>query len=167
MPTAPLPVLTGQAAVYGNDGVLEYTGSVVGNQGGTPASLSDTDGSNNKFVSASLQDENDKSEIKDGKGRTFCRASANDRQMVTFVIIPFDKGATPSLATAKTKVALPTKFAIITIANNGVFDGTYNYEGGGSLATRPDGFVEVTLPCSRWPDPADGTLFKAMPIVAA
>lgn len=104
--------------IWGNSGTVAYTG------------LASTD--NSVRGGARLRDEIRASDARDGNGRIFASNVTRDQQTVTWDLTP--KSVT-SLAAAQGLVVLPAPGAVVTIAgiNNAIFDGSWNYVGGGEI----------------------------------
>lgn len=79
-----------------------------------------------------LRDEIKVSDARDSEGRIFASNVTRDQQTTTWDVTP--KSAT-SLADAKALIALPSPGALVTIAGigNNIFDGVWNYVGGGEI----------------------------------
>lgn len=104
--------------LWGNSGTVAYTG------------LASTD--NSVRGGARLRDEIRVSDARDGGGRIFASNVTRDQHTVTWDLTP--KSVT-SLAAAQGLVVLPAPGAVVTIAGigNAIFDGTWNYVGGGEI----------------------------------
>lgn len=130
----------GLAAVFGAKGTVAYTG------------VSTTQ---NKKLGTPLDDEFNVVEGKDGAGEVFGVAASGRKHKITIVIVPVDPTSPSSLATAASNIKLPDPLAKVTLAGfgNSLYDGDWNYIGGGKIDETDEGFLKVTLPCGRWGTP--------------
>lgn len=108
----------GKFTLWGNSGTIAYTGMLS------------TD--NSVRGGARLRDEVRVSDARDGNGRIFASNAVRDQQTVTFDLTPT---STTSLAAAQGLVVLPGPGAVVTIdgIDTSIFDGTWNYVGGGEI----------------------------------
>ena len=108
----------GKVALHGIDGTVAF-GALTA--------------AKNKMQSHQLQDQFDKSELKDGAGDIIGKVGTSRQRRVTLEVIVIDESAPSTLAAAKTNTILPADmFTLITIASSGItaLDGDWNYEGG-------------------------------------
>lgn len=108
----------GKFTLWGNSGTVAYSGMLT------------TD--NSVRGGARLRDDVRVSDARDGAGRIFASNVVRDQQTVTFDITPT---STTSLAAAQGLVLLPPPGAVVTIdgIDSSIFDGTWNYVGGGEV----------------------------------
>ena len=138
--------IVGSATVYGVDGTVAYGTVTIGE---------------NYMQSINLTDEVDTSEARDQRGNVFGYNLYNHRRTATFEIIFY--AATEANAAAE--FLLPTPGAIVEIrddAEDGAtlpadITGDWNYAGGGTIAGSNTDLMRMSLPCSRYADPAGTT----------
>lgn len=143
----PNPTSAGAIGVFGVDGTVQWTGVVSGIV---------------KLAGLQLTDNVAKAVLKNGKGRTIGKTAYDREHAVAIRVIPCDEAG--NLATVKSNVVLPAPLALVTVAGHSIaiFDGNYNYEGGGTVGVTQEGYLEMTLPCSRVAD-ANGTMVALTP----
>lgn len=125
--------LAGKIAIFNIDGTIDMTG----------AGLLDPDESINR--SASLTDPTNPVDlVKDGTILT--RAYANNQRRVAVSFVPYDPDNPGNLATLKSKVKLPAKGSIVTLAGfaSADFNGNWNYETG-SMDPQDGGYLTMSL----------------------
>ena len=138
--------IVGNATVYGVDGTVAY-GTVTTGE--------------NYMQSINLTDEVDTSEARDQRGNVFGYNLYNHRRTATFEIIFF----AASEANAAAEFLLPSPGAIVTIAQDAEdgatlpaeIVGAWNYIGGGVISGSNTDLMRMSLPCSRYADPAGTT----------
>lgn len=98
--------------------------------------------------------------LKDGRGNVKGLDGAGRERHITVDIVPYDAGG--NKVTAKANFKLPDPMAVITISDTGtLFDGTYNYMGGGEPLPSTDGFLKISLPCEAY-DSSETGVFAAL-----
>ena len=138
--------IVGNATVYGVDGTVAY-GTVTTGE--------------NYMQSINLTDEVDTSEARDQRGNVFGYNLYNHRRTATFEIIFY----AASEANAAAELLLPSPGAIVTIAQDAEdgatlpaeIGGAWNYIGGGVISGSNTDLMRMSLPCSRYADPAGTT----------
>ena len=138
--------IVGNATVYGVDGTVAY-GTVTTGE--------------NYMQSINLTDEVDTSEARDQRGNVFGYNLYNHRRTATFEIIFY----AASEANAAAEFLLPSPGAIVTIAQDAEdgatlpaeIVGAWNYIGGGVISGSTTDLMRMSLPCSRYADPAGTT----------
>ena len=138
--------IVGNATVYGVDGTVAY-GTVTTGE--------------NYMQSINLTDEVDTSEARDQRGYVFGYNLYNHRRTATFEIIFY----AASEANAAAEFLLPSPGAIVTIAQDAEdgatlpaeIVGAWNYIGGGVISGSNTDLMRMSLPCSRYADPAGTT----------
>ncbi len=138
--------IVGNATVYGVDGTVAY-GTVTTGE--------------NYMQSINLTDEVDTSEARDQRGNVFGYNLYNHRRTATFEIIFY----AASEANAAAEFLLPSPGAIVTIAQDAEdgatlpaeIVGAWNYIGGGVISGSNTDLMRMSLPCSRYADPAGTT----------
>ena len=138
--------IVGNATVYGVDGTVAY-GTVTTGE--------------NYMQSINLTDEVDTSEARDQRGNVFGYNLYNHRRTATFEIIFY----AASEANAAAEFLLPSPGAIVTIAQDAEdgatlpaeIVGAWNYIGGGVISGSNNDLMRMSLPCSRYADPAGTT----------
>jgi hypothetical protein len=138
--------IVGSATVYGVDGTVAYGTVTIGE---------------NYMQSINLTDEVDTSEARDQRGNVFGYNLYNHRRTATFEIIFY---AASEAATAA-EFLLPSPGAIVTIAQDAEagdtlpaeIAGTWNYIGSGTISGSNTDVMRMSLPCSRYADPAGTT----------
>ena len=138
--------IVGNATVYGVDGTVKYGTVTIGE---------------NYMQSINLTDEMDTSEARDQRGNVFGYNLYNHRRTAAFEIIFY----AASEAGAAAEFLLPSPGAIVTIAQDtedgatlpAEIAGTWNYIGGGTIAGSNTDLMRMSLPCSRYADPAGTT----------
>lgn len=132
-------VITGRATLMGADGDIAWTGEVAGTVKEPQA--------------GDYSHDNDILESKDANGEVDGLIGYNDSETLTLTILP--KAGTSSnntLAKAAAAIELPTKLAVITLSNfsASVYNGTWNYIGGGKINKSNTGLISMTLPLKRF-----------------
>ena len=138
--------IVGNATVYGVDGTVAY-GTVTTGE--------------NYMQSINLTHEVDTSEARDQRGNVFGYNLYNHRRTATFEIIFY----AASEANAAAEFLLPSPGAIVTIAQDAEdgatlpaeIVGAWNYIGGGVISGSNTDLMRMSLPCSRYADPAGTT----------
>ena len=138
--------IVGNATVYGVDGTVAYGTVTIGE---------------NYMQSINLTDEVDTSEARDQRGNVFGYNLYNHRRTATFEIIFY----AASEANAAAEFLLPSPGAIVTIAQDAEdgatlpaeIVGAWNYIGGGVISGSNTDLMRMSLPCSRYADPAGTT----------
>ena len=138
--------IVGNATVYGVDGTVAY-GTVTTGE--------------NYMQSINLTDEVDTSEARAQRGNVFGYNLYNHRRTATFEIIFY----AASEANAAAEFLLPSPGAIVTIAQDAEdgatlpaeIVGAWNYIGGGVISGSNTDLMRMSLPCSRYADPAGTT----------
>lgn len=104
--------------VWGNPGTVAWSG------------MASTD--NEVRAGGRLRDEIRVSDARDAEGRIFASNVTRDQQTTVWDVTP--KSST-SLSAAKALISLPAPGAVVTIAGvgNNIFDGSWNYVGGGEI----------------------------------
>lgn len=138
--------LAGRASIHGMDGAVSYT-AVAAIHGS--ASLSTTE---NEVQSVNLTDDFDVSELMDRRGEIIGMASRNRRITITVeLVITAASDGSQTTSAAAGNVVLPEKLGLVTLSGFGItlFDGSWNYMGGGSVGLTNEGFLRMTLPLRR------------------
>ncbi len=136
-------VMTGVVAAYGIDGsTLAFTGSAT--------TVTDPQG-------FGLSDEFTIDEARNSYGYTKTRTGRDRKHKITIRALVQMTAGSPTMAEALKLGQFPTMLGIVTLANfdstNGtLINGTWNYDGGGSLNGEAGGYWELTLPLSRHGD---------------
>ena len=135
----PTPYMTGEAKIFGADGTITHAAAAV----------TDFDPQ-----SITLTDNFDVAEARDKLGNVRTRSGHNRRHEITVQFLWKDAAAgTPTQATAKGKVALPTPLAYVTLAFGiTIFDGNWNFEPGASIELSNSGHAGGTFKLSRHGD---------------
>ena len=138
--------IVGNATVYGVDGTVAYGTVTIGE---------------NYMQSINLTDEVDTAEARDQRGNVFGYNLYNHRRTAAFDIIFY----AASEAGAASEFVLPSPGAIVTIAQDtedgatlpAEIAGAWNYIGGGTISGSNTDLMRMSLPCSRYADPAGTT----------
>ena len=138
--------IVGNATVYGVDGTVAYGTVTIGE---------------NYMQSINLTDEMDTAEARDQRGNVFGYNLYNHRRTAAFDIIFY----AASEAGAASEFVLPSPGAIVTIAQDtedgatlpAEIAGAWNYIGGGTISGSNTDLMRMSLPCSRYADPAGTT----------
>ncbi len=145
------PTFIGRAYVFGLDGTIAYSGW---------AAMATTD---NDPRALEYKDDVQRHDITDKKGTTVGILLFNGNPKITVHFYPSKAAGSGTIASAKTIVSLPTKGSKVTLAGFPPAVGTaedfinsakWIYLGGGSVAFKSDGVVEITLPLERFSDNA-------------
>lgn len=139
----------GKVALHGIDGTVAY-GALTAVK--------------NKMQSHQVQDQFDKSQLKDGTGDIIGKAGNSRERRVTLEVIIIDESTPSTLAAAKANTILPADmFSLITVANSGItfLDGDWNYEGG-TYNGRIGEYHSLTLEAAQV---QNGANFVALPLV--
>lgn len=104
-----------------------------------------------KLTGNSIKRSTPKAEAKDGAGNVFAKGFAGPVDTLTLKFIPVSNATPSTTADAAANVILPALGSVVTLANTGVaaIDGTWQYEGEGSIDTDPNGPVVITLELMR------------------
>ncbi len=138
--------IVGNATVYGVDGTVKYGTVAIGE---------------NYMQSINLTDEMDTAEARDQRGNVFGYNLYNHRRTATFEIIFY----AASEAAAAAEMLLPSPGSKVEIrddAEDGAtlpadITGDWNYTGGGSISGSNTDLMRMSIPCSRYADPAGTT----------
>lgn len=132
----------GKVAVHGIDGKIAFTGLLA---------------TENVLEEFEETDELEVDEFAEGDGHVIGLAGEKPIRRATFTIVPFDPSSPSTLATARSKIKLPTPFAKITVSGFGTSPnqipdlvGDWTYTGGGTRRLGRAQRVRMTLPVARY-----------------
>lgn len=136
-------VMTGVVAAYGVDGAtIAFTGSAT--------TVTDPQG-------FGLTDNFDTDEARNSYGYTKTRTGRNRRHNITIRALIQVTAGSPTMALALKAGQFPPMLGTVTLANfdstdGTLINGTWNYDGGGTINGEAGGYWEMTLPLSRYGD---------------
>jgi len=128
--------LIGTACIVGIDGTVAW-GSITTAQ--------------NKLTSTSVQRAHPQADITDGNQNIVARAYAGPQDTFDIEYIPISSAGSPSKSDAGANTTLPTPGAVVTIASTLItaLNGTWNYDGKGSIEQATNGPTKVKLTLVR------------------
>lgn len=149
-------IYAGRASVHGIPGGIAYSGVATIVATNMLSTM-------NEAQRVTLNDNFDVTSLKDRSGIVISKVATNRNQSISLEFVPTDvSGASPQTqAAALTALTLPDMLALITLSGFGtaLFDGDWNYAGGGSVGLTNEGFPSMTLTAERnGADPAALTL---------
>lgn len=136
----PTPYMTGEAKIFGLDGTITHAA----------AATTDFDPQ-----SLTLTDNFDVAESRNKIGNVTTRSAHNRRQEITVQFMWRDAAVSPSptQATTKGKVVMPTPLGTVTLSFGiTILDGTWNFEPGASVEFSNTGHASGTFKLSRHGD---------------
>lgn len=143
-------VMTGVVAAYGIDGsTIAFTGVAA------PATLAAGQFDPQGF---GLTDEFTIDDARNNYGYTKTRTARDRKHKLTLRCLIQDAAGSPTMATALAVGRFPDMLGPVVLANfDGAttpsrINGTWNYDGGGTINGEAGGYWEVTLPLSRHGD---------------
>lgn len=138
------PTFIGRVYIHGLDGTLAYTGMAT---------------ANNELKTLNYRDETRRADTKDKKGETVGVRLWDPNPKISVTFFPCEAMGAGSIATAKTRAALPSKGAKVTLAgfppNTATAEDVVNsakwiYFGGGELEFTDEGECRMTLPLEKF-----------------
>lgn len=141
-------VKAGRACVFAIDGTITYSGRFVvsGAAAGVAMETTQMD-----MQSAGFSDQFDVTTLPNSSGEIIGKNARNRTQTLSIDLFILAPAGTNTDAAAKAAIKLPDPLALVTLAgfSNDTFDGTWNYEGPGSVNMAADGYARVSLNLSR------------------
>lgn len=118
--------------VWGNPGVISFSGMASADAKSRGASFAD----NVRVADAT-----------DANGYVFASNVKRTDQVITVSFVPHDSSAPGNLATAKSNIKMPGPGAVVTLSGYGntLFDGEWNYVGGGQVQFPEDDQQPVVI----------------------